>query len=188
MKEWFYALSSREQKLVMATVSVAIIGGLYIGGVMLLSSDSSTEVSEAAASRFQDVLEKIDSIDQQKTTNGNLKSRLGYSKANFSSGDMGEIFNELYQIAGQSGVQLKGTSQNTNMKAKPFPSVDVRIALECPYQQLVQFLAKLKSAGILLQPSSMKVQLKDPNQPMLDVQMTVTTYILKQPPKTGAAS
>lgn len=188
MKEWFYGLSSREQKLVIATVVVAIVGGLYIGGVMLLSSDSGTEVSDATASRFQDVLVKIDSIDQQKTTNSNLKKRLGNQKAMFSSGDMGEIFNELYQIAGQSGVQLKGTSQNTNTKAKPFPNVDVRIALECQYPQLIQFFAKLKAAGILLQPSSMKIQLKDPNQPNLDVQMTVTTYLLKQPPKTGAAS
>lgn len=188
MKEWFLGLSSREQKLTIATAVVAVVCGLYIGGVMLLSSDAGTEVSEATASRFQDVLEKIDSIEEQKSTNKNLKKRLGNNNANFSSGDMGEIFNELYQIAGQSGVQLKGTSQNTNMKAKPFPSVDIRIALECPYQQLIQFLAKLKSAGIILQPSSMKIQLKDPNQPKLDVQMTVTTYLIKQPPKTGGAS
>lgn len=186
MKEWFYGLSSREQKLVIATVVVAIVGGLYIGGAMLFSSDSSTEVSDATASRFQDVLEKIDNIDQQKSTNSNLKKRLGNTNATFPSGE--EIINELYQIAGQSGVQLKGTSQNTNTKAKPFPSVDIRITLECQYPQLIQFFAKLKSAGILLQPSSMKIQLKDPNQPNLDVQMTVTTYLLKQPPKTGAAS
>ncbi len=189
MKDWFYGLSSREQKLFIATAAAAIIGGLYIGGSLLLSSGPGTEVSEATASRFEDVLQKIDSIDQQKTNNGNLKKRLGNESGKFvDENGVSKITSQLYQTAGQSGVQLKVVSPNINQRAKPYPSVDVRMSFECQFNQLIQFLTHLKKADIILQPQSMKMQLQDPNQPKLDVQMTVTTYLLKQPPQQGARS
>lgn len=189
MKNWFYALSSREQKLVIATTTVAVLFGFYFGAQLFFASDPGTEVSEATAARFQDVLEKIDNVDQQKTTNLNLKKRMGNNNGVFvSENELGKLFAELEKTAGQSGIQLKGTSQNTNTKAKPFPSVELRMNMECQFTQLIQFLTQLKSAGILLQPGSMKVQLKDPNQPNLDVQMTVVTFLLNQPPLIGAKS
>ena len=135
------------------------------------------------------VLKKIENVDQQKTTNLNLKKHMGNNGGVFvSDHELGKLFTELEKTAEQSGIKLKGTSQNTNTKAKPFPSVDLRLNMECQYPQLIQFLTNLKTAGIMLQPSSMKIQLKDPNQPNLDVQMTVTTYLLKQPPLIGAKS
>lgn len=187
--DWFQSLSSREQKLVVATAVVAVVCGLYIGIQTLLSTDTGTEISDAAASQFHDVLEKIDNIDKQKSVNFNLKKRLGNGKGFFvTDKETSRVVSEIEKVAGQSGVQLKGQSPTTNKRAKPFPSVDVRMSMECEFPQLITFFSNLKKAEIVLQPSSLKVQLKDPNQNKLEVQLTVTSYFLNLQPKRSATS
>ena len=175
----FNSLSPREQKLVIATLIVVLVGVGYIGLNWVGSSSDDTEVSEATARHFEDLFVKMASVEDQKSRNLWLRKTLGNEKGTFASEkEISRTLAVLEQVAGQSGVQLTGNSQVINQRSKPYPTLEIKLGVNGEFRQFVQFLDLLKKADILVQPVAMKAALKDKNQPRLEVQMTLTTYLI----------
>lgn len=179
------ALSKREQNLLLVTAAVAVIGFASIGWG-LLSRDTGSEVSSATAERFEELFAKMGNVDTQKNRNLLLRKKIGNMEGTFAGEkDVSILIAELEKTAQQSGIQIKNWSPSVNSRAKPFAQLDIKITIECKFDQLIKFLDNVRTAKYLLQPTSIKASLKDKNKPELDVAMTLGTYLLDaKPPKT----
>ncbi|MDX9755537.1 MAG: type 4a pilus biogenesis protein PilO [bacterium] len=173
-------ISEREKRLLMITAVIAVVGILAIGWG-LFSKQSSAPVSEGTAMRLDDLFEKIDNVESQKERNLVYKKRVGNLEGSFvSSNEITPLLAELEQLSGRNGVRIKGYTPNLNNRAQPLARLEIRIACECPFDKLVQFLDAVQKAKYYLQPSTIKASLVDKNRPDLDVQITLFTYLLDQ--------
>ncbi|MBI1390851.1 MAG: type 4a pilus biogenesis protein PilO [bacterium] len=172
------AMSEREKKLALATAVVMVVGLSYIG-LKVMSSGDSVEVSAATAGRFQTLFDQMEDVENQKDKNQTLRKSIGNLQGKFiSEKDISELYAEIEQLAGRSGVQVKNISNVTNRRAKPMPRLEANLSMECQFQQLIQFLDNLKTSKLMLQPLDVRAQLKDPNQPNLQIQLTLVTYLM----------
>lgn len=181
-------MSPREQRLIVITLAVALPGLLYILGSLWSQGVDETAVSSAGEARFSSLLEKIENLERQKARNAQLRESMGGVEGGFAGElEISAAVAELEKAAGQSGVQIKGNSQSVNRRARPYPSLEIKVSAECEFPALIKFLEQLKKTGIVIQPQSIKAGLKNPNEPILDVQFTMATYLIgKQSPRADA--
>lgn len=172
------SLSAREKRLTLITVCIAAVGVIYI--LMNMTSGSDIEVSAATADRFDALFEQMATVEEQKAINLNWRKKIGNITGRFiSEKDVGQLYAEIEKVAGQSGVQVKNYSSTINKRANPLPQLEANLTLECRFDQLIQLLDNFKKSEILLQPSNLRASLKDQNQPNLQVQLKLTTYLLR---------
>lgn len=175
-------LSEREKRLALITGIVALVGLSYIVYGLLQNAEVE-EVSAATAERFDDLFETLNTIDQQKAENANLRDRFGNQQGEFlRENEQAKLFAEIERISGQSGIQLKNISTRTDNRTKPMPTLEIEMAFECQFQQLLNFFRQVRTAQVLLQPQGLRVSLINPNQPNLTVQLNLITYILDVEP------
>ncbi|MDP8245547.1 MAG: GspMb/PilO family protein [Candidatus Hinthialibacter antarcticus] len=171
------SLSKREKRMALITGCIAVIGVAYI--LMNVMSSNDMEVSSATADRFDTLFEQMATVEDQKAKNMNWRKKIGNETGRFiSEKDVSQLYAEIEKVAGQSGVQVKNYSSTINKRAKPLPQLEANLSLECQYPQLIQLLDNFSKSEILLQPSNLKASLKDANQPNLQVQLKLTTYLL----------
>lgn len=171
------SLSAREKRLVLITGVIAVLGVAYI--LMHVMSNNEIEVSSATADRFDTLFDQMATVEDQKAKNMTWRKKLGNETGRFiSEKDVGQLYAEIEKVAGQSGVQVKNYSSTINKRAKPLPQLEANLSLECRYDQLIQLLDNFKKSAILLEPSNLRASLKDQNQPNLQVQLKLTTYLL----------
>jgi Tfp pilus assembly protein PilO len=177
-------LSEREKRLAMITLPVAIVGILLMGWKVMFSQSDQARISQATAERFEELFVKIKNVEAQKSQNRQLRKKLGIEKGEFvSENDVLKMVAEIEQVAGQSGVQIKNWDPNVNKRAKPLAQLDIKITMECQFTQLVSFFTNLRKSKYACQPMELRARLKDPQQPNLEVSMTLTTYLLNSAPE-----
>ncbi|MGC9327337.1 MAG: type 4a pilus biogenesis protein PilO, partial [Candidatus Hinthialibacter sp.] len=132
---------------------------------------------------------KIKNVETQKSRNQLLRQKLGSMDGEFiGENEVLALVAELEQTAGSSGVQIKNWDPNINKRAKPFAQLDLKISLECQFEQLIQFLNAVRRAKYICQPTALRVKLKDQKQPNLDVSLTLSTYLLDAKPAPASPS
>ncbi|HQH72943.1 MAG TPA: type 4a pilus biogenesis protein PilO [bacterium] len=178
------AISEREKRLLIITLAIAVPGILYIAWSFLSQPDSSSGFSEATNERFEDLFAKIRNVESQKNRNRQLGTKLGNPAGTFiKESEVSKFMAEIEQIAGRSGLQIKSWSPSLNKRAKPIPTLELKVSITCPFDRLIAFLRNLRGAKYYSQPTSLKAGLKDPNQPDLDVSLTLTTYLIESQPE-----
>ncbi len=172
-------LSEREKKLGIATLIALVIGLTAIGYKLIKDSMMDSPISESTAIHFEDLFEKIHSVEEQKKQNNVYRKQIGNETGTFADeNSMSQLFAELSQVGQKSQFKIKSMDPNLNARANPLPKMDIRISAECKFEDLIQFLDNLRSAKYLMQPTNIRMSLKDKNRPDLQVQMTVSTYLL----------
>ncbi|MFB3788166.1 MAG: hypothetical protein ACE15F_17535 [bacterium] len=179
------AISERERRLLLITVLVAVPGILYIlWSFWSQPVDSSSEFSAATTERFEDLFAKIRNVESQKSRNRVLGTKLGNPAGSFiKDSEVSKFMAEIEQIAGRSGLQIKNWSPSLNKRAKPIPTLELKVSIACQFDKLITFLRELRGSKYYCQPTSLKAGLKDPNQPELDVSLTLTTYLIESQPE-----
>ncbi|MEW6236739.1 MAG: type 4a pilus biogenesis protein PilO [Candidatus Omnitrophota bacterium] len=181
------AFSKREKRLAWITFASAIAVILMWGGKLISSRISDSSVSSATQQQFLELFAMMDNVDEQKTRNLALRNKLGNEKGTFiEKNEAHKFVAALEQTAGMSGMQIKSYSYNENMRTRPMPRLDVKLSMQCQYEQLIPFLDNLRNCSIVCQVTSIKSTLQDKNRPDLDVQLTVSTYLIDA--KTQSAS
>lgn len=177
-------LSEREKRLAMIALPIALIGILLVVWSFVFNQADDTAVSQATAERFEDLFVKIKNVETQKSQNLILRKKLGNEKGEFiTEKDVLKMVAEIEQTAGNSGVQIKNWDPNVNKRSKPLAQLDIKVSLECQFTQLIAFLNAIRNAKYVCQPTALRTKLKDPNQPNLEVSMTLTTYLLNAAPE-----
>lgn len=183
------ALSAREQRLLRITIFIGVIGVLFIGWKLISSNLSSSDVSVATQDQFKEILADIENVEEQKQRNLLLKNKLGNENAQFiKANEILKFVAELEKVAGQSGMQIKSYSYNENKRTKPVPRLDVRLTIQGQFEKLITFLDNLRQAEILCQPSRLRCSLMDKNRPDLDIQITVSTFLIDASSQTRSPS
>ncbi len=178
------SLSEREQRLAKITAIAAAIGILFMGWGVFFNQADDSALSENTAVHFSELFAQMKDIDTQKVRNNIMRKKLGNKEGNFASeNEIIQLIAEIEQVAGRCGVKIKNWDPNTNKRAKPLPRLDIRVSLECQFEQLVKFLDSIRNAKYICQPTSLRSKLKDPQKPDLDVTMTLTTYLLNAQPE-----
>jgi len=181
------AFSKREQRLAWITAAVAAAAVLMWSGKQIYSRISDSSVSNATQQQFLELFNMMEDVDAQKTRNLALRKKLGNEKGTFiQKNEAHKFVAALEQTAGMSGMQIKSYSYNENLRTRPMPRLDVKVTMQCQYEQLIQFLDNLRNCSIVCQVASIKSSLQDKNRPDLDVQLTVSTYLIDA--KTQSAS
>jgi len=177
------AFSEREKQLGLITAVVAVVGVIYFGWHLLTAETANSEVSSATAERFEELFVKMNNVDAQKNRNLLLRKKIGSMEGTFGGQkEVSNLIAEIEKVAGSSGVQIKNWSPNINTRSKPLASLEVKITLQCRFEQLITFLNNLRTAKYLFQPTAIKASLKDKNKPELDVAMTVVSYLIESKP------
>ncbi|MGI6456241.1 MAG: type 4a pilus biogenesis protein PilO [bacterium] len=170
------ALNDREKRLATITGLIALIGVLYIGFKMYTNSVIGTE---SDTPQFEDLYTKINNVESQKEKNLAYRKRIGNLNGRFvSSDEMYQVLYVLEQVAGKSGVSLKRQDPQINQRARPLPRLDINMALEGKFENLIKFLDNLRKADFVVMPVSLKTSLREKDKPELSIQMTVMTYLL----------
>lgn len=181
--------SEREKRLLLITVAAALLGVLILGWKFVSNQIVDSTVSEATAERFEDLFAKIKNVESQKNANLLLRKKLGNESGEFIGEDeILKLIAEIEQVAGKSGVQMKNWNPTINKRTKPLAQLDVKVNLECQFDQLINFFNNLRSAKYICQPVALRTKLKDANQPNLEVSMTLTTYLVEAKPEPVSPS
>ncbi len=166
---------------------VLIVGGGYILSRMISSSIESASVSEMTAKNFKSLFTDMANVEKQKTRNLLLRKKIGNEKGEFiTERDVSKLISEIGTIAGQSDVKIKGFYPSVNTRTRPLAKLEMKIPFECRFEQFVRFLGQLRNANILVQPSSMKVNLKDQNSSDLEVQIVLSAYLIDATPEKAS--
>ncbi len=181
------AMTKRERNLVMITIVVALTIGSYTL-IKLMSSDmADSDVSMATQARFEDLFEKINNVEDQKTRNNQLRIQLGNPVGSFIKQDeIHKFMAEMEKVAGQSNFQIKNYSFKEDSRAQPVPKLEVQLNGQCKFEQLIPYLDNLRKADYMCQVTSMRCGLVDQNQDNLDVQLTITTYVIDATPQRSS--
>lgn len=179
------AISERERRLLLVTVLVAVPGVLYIAWSLLSQpGEASSEFSAVTTERFEDLFAKIRNVETQKNRNRQLGAKLGNPAGAFIKEiEVSKFMAEIEQVAGRGGIQIKNWSPSINKRAKPIPTLELKLTIECPFDRLIAFLRELRGSKYYCQPTTLKAGLKDPNRPELDVSLTLTTYLIDSQPE-----
>ncbi len=177
------SFSEREQRLLKITAILGALFILFMGWNLLFNQTGDAALSEDTAVHFEDLFAQMQNIETQKVRNHMLRKKLGNKEGHFASEkEIIQLIAEIEKVAGSSGVKMKNWDPNTNKRAKPLPRLDIRVTLECKFEQLIKFLDNIRNAKYICQPTSLRTKLKDPKKPDLDVTMTLTTYLLNAKP------
>lgn len=180
------SLSPREQRLFVITLVIVGFGLLYIG-YNLFSNIEDADLSASTQGRFVELFEKIHTVDDQKRRNANLRERLGNTQGEFiSETQVGKLFVEIERLAGRHNVNVQNITTRINQRATPMPSLEVDLTMQCQFEQLIAFLDSLRSAQVVVQPASLRTSLSDPNQPNLQVQLKLKTFLIDSRPASGS--
>lgn len=172
-------MNEREKKLLLITVIIGSIGSLYIIYGLLSETEAPVNMPSMHVEHFNDLYTKIDSVEDQKEQNLVHRKRLGNEKGQFvTERERLLIMQEIEQVAGRSGIKIKGYDPQLNTRAKPMSKMDIQITAECQFDQLIKFLDNLRKSQYIIQPSNMKMALKDKNKPELNVSMTLSALLL----------
>jgi Tfp pilus assembly protein PilO len=177
------ALTDREKRLVQITLIAAVIGCLLIGYRVISNSLSDTSVSDETANRLETLFVKMNNVDDQKNRNMIIKNNLGNPHGEMvSSSELLKVMTELEELSQRSQVKITTYTPNINTRSKPLAKLEIKLSMECKFEQLIKFLSELKRGKYILQPATIKTSLKDRNKPDLEVQMTVLTYLVDSKP------
>lgn len=181
------AMTAREKNLALITAVVAVIGLAYIA--LNLAGGDDIDMSDETTGRFETLFDQMAALDSQKQTNQLLRKRLGGLEGRFiTETEVGDLYAAIEKVAGQSGVQVNNYSSLVNRRAKPMPALEANLSIECQFMQLIQFIDNLKNADIAMTPTNLRASLKDPNQPNLQVQLTLSTYLMGARLESGSPS
>ena len=140
-------ISEREKRLVLITLIVGAVGLSFAGWKFLSSEVTDTTVSEATAERFDDLFIKIKNVEAQKSRNALIRKKLGNEQGDFiKETEVSNFVAEIEQVAGNSGVGIKNWDPTVNKRTKPLAQLDLKVSLECQFEQLIQFLRNIRKA------------------------------------------
>ncbi|HPO09041.1 MAG TPA: hypothetical protein PLZ55_10265, partial [bacterium] len=137
------ALSSREKTLATATALVLVVVVLITGirGLLSWAEGSGAHDLALGTEGLGDLLATLDTIDTLEKTNQEIKKSLGNENSKcIGTGQVVEILNILGEAGGRCGVKITTFNPTTREKSKPLPSLELQIAFECQYEQLVRFV------------------------------------------------
>ncbi len=173
------SLNEREKKLLMITIVAAVLGFTFIVPKLITQQIESNPVSEVTAERFENLFQHMANIEDQKKKNLQFRKRIGNISGEFiNEKDVSKLISEIGEVAQKSNIKIKGYYPSINTRSKPLPKLEMKLPVECRFEHFIRFLDEIRKAEILLQPSSFRVSLKNQNNPQLDVQITVFTYLL----------
>lgn len=181
------SLSDRDKRLLLITLVVFVIGIGYIGLTLLSRRVETAPVSEATSRRFEDLFAKMSNVEALKSRNAILRKKIGNEEGAFVNvKEVSKLIDTLVQLGGQSGVRIKGYNPTINERSRPFASLELKVSLEGPFEQVISFLDNVRKAKYILLPTNIKAGLKDANNPDLEVQVTLLTYLMGVQPKPAA--
>ncbi len=179
------SLSEKDKRLLRIWIVVVIVGGGYIVWSMISNSIDNASVSEETARNFESLFTDMANLEKQKNRNMILRKKIGNETGEFiGEKDVSQLISEIGEIANRSNVKVKGYYPSINKRTRPLETLEMKIPVECRFEQLITFLDRIREANILMQPTSMKVNLKDQNSSNLDVQLVLGTYLLDSKSKT----
>ncbi len=177
------SLSNRDKRLLIITLVILVIGVIYIGSKLMSNGAQDTVVSAETEKRFEDLFDKMANVEEQKSQNLLLRKKIGNERGKFvSEKEISKFLAEIESVGGRSGVTISGYSPSVNRRSRPLASLEVKVNFQCQFNNLVQFLNNVREANLLMQPSTLKVSLKDKNKPDLEGQVTLITYLLNAQP------
>ena len=176
-------MSERDKRLLLITAGILVVGVIYIGSHLVSAQIEDSTVSEQTEKRLEDLFAKMSNVETQKSRNLLLRKKIGNEQGGFvGEKEISKLLAEIEQISGQSGIRVKGYSPTVNPRSRPFPTVEIKVSIECRFEQLISFFDNLKKSKILIQAGSLKAGLKDQNNPDLEAQVTLTSYLIDSKP------
>jgi hypothetical protein len=174
------ALSPRERTLATVTALVVVVVALITGVRGLLSWAEGSGAHDLAfgTEGLGELLATLDRIDTLEKTNQEIKKSLGNERMNcIDVGKTAELLRIISEAGGRCGMRVTNFNPTPRQKSKPLPSLEVQIAFECQYEQLVRFVDQLDRIEIPVFIQALRVNCKQPGQPQLAGTMTIVTYV-----------
>jgi len=173
LAQQFAGLSNREQRLVLLTVSVAIVFILG-GGFLYIQSSLTSKEKQINAQKEQ--LEQILALESEFLSAKDKQK----AQANKLQGKNISLFSLLQNSASDLGLVLKDLNEKkTPLKDADLVQVSVDVNLkEVSIDKLTSFLKSVESkAGEgLVKVTRLKTKTRFDNDQLLDVRMTVSTW------------